>query len=344
MNTATYSCTCLTGTVHYHTINEQIARDRGIHSLSDVDSNNPSSPNNIDYFGKDIEDALRGALWGIFIADALASPLHWYYTWSICQQHKEEYYHSRIQQYTNVPSELLNKHPDSYKYFQKCNPLNEPILSIFNNHHDLWSQKNYNYHGTLPQGDNTLTTRIITSLLISITNHHGLSMDNYFAQSYLPLFTGSNTSESSINHNDTWIDETHRIFFRNVSKGVYPYEAGMDDVCLTGLALSTPIILSYLGASRSTIETALRCVLQITHKAEDMIQQSLWYSDLLQSIGTKYLSSHSSLPTNNPSITSTFEQLFRTFSNSQLNLSEILQQNLTDEQVYHGNQAIFSSR
>lgn len=323
--------------------------------------------------------------------------MHWYYTWSICQQHKKEYYNNCIENYCTVPPVLHLQHPDSNKYFTKCNPANEPVLSVFNNHHQLWplypaaegtpsstssTGGGRQYHGTLPLGDNSLTTRLITQLLISLTKYKGLNMDKYFSENYLALFTPSSpsfeptapaTSIKTISptpgspisslsnppssstspcstplHNDTWIDETHRIFFRNLSKGAYPYEAGMDDVCLTGLGISTPILFTYMG-SRTVTETSLRTLLQITHKAEDMVQQCLWYGDLLQSIFAKYTEEPPNIPSRLtkpivPSIQSLFVNVFETFSNGRLFLPEILARNLTDEQAYHGDTVIFSSR
>ena len=86
----TYLCDCISGQRHSHVLTKSEARSRGVHY--DFLAASASWQPELSPQATDIEDAVRGALWGVFIGDALAAPLHWYYTWSAAQQHKKALY------------------------------------------------------------------------------------------------------------------------------------------------------------------------------------------------------------------------------------------------------------
>ena len=56
----------------------------------------------------------------MFIGDALAWPLHWYYDTGPLEAHKSRYYGGRIERLTDVPSDLLFRHPNSGDHMKKC--------------------------------------------------------------------------------------------------------------------------------------------------------------------------------------------------------------------------------
>ena len=68
-----------------------------------------------------------------------------------------------------------------------------------------------------------------------------------------------------------------------VAGGAPPYAAGLDDCCLTGLCLATPLLLAYCG-NRDAAELASRSLLQFTHKSEDMARQVQLWGDLLAAV------------------------------------------------------------
>ena len=61
--------------------------------------------------------------------DALAAPLHWYYSWDIAQQHLLTYYNGRIHAYS--PTHPAARHPDSGKYFARVKPTEHPVPGVF---------------------------------------------------------------------------------------------------------------------------------------------------------------------------------------------------------------------
>jgi hypothetical protein len=240
-------------------------------------------------------------------------------------------------------------HPDSWKYFARCVPADEPVPAVFEGDGPpqppseatpppdsggrraaLWARPGTPYHGTLPVGDNSLTARLAALVAAGVAADGGFDAEAYFRR-YLMLlagaadgpalaarFLGGNTGVppappaampstsdataaaaaaspaavaaaldpavprglASHNH-DTWVDEGHRVLLRNMARaGAAPWEAGLDDCCLTGIALATPLLLAYAG-NRDAQEAAVRALLQLTHKTEDMVRQVLMFGDVL---------------------------------------------------------------
>lgn len=144
-------------------------------------------------------------------------------------------------------------------------------------------------------------------------------------------------------HNDTWVDESHRVLFRNIAAGAQPWEGGMDDVCLTGIAMAVPVLLSYVG-NRDAASVAVRSLSQLTHKHDDMVQQAVWWGDLLAQLLAPHFNDHKqpvqpssglNVKASHP-VQSLFSSLFSSFSPSGLDLQEVLSRGLTDEEAYHG--------
>ena len=319
-----YECDCLTGVRHRHALPAARARARGVHPGAPPA---PPAPAGVEGDVDGVEDAVRGALWGLLIGDALAHPLHWYYTWPVTVAHKAEHYGGGIRGYAAPAPGAA--HPDSHKYFQRCVPAQEPVPAIFEGDGgrggpappQLWATPGTNYHATVPAGDNTLTARLAALVGESLLQDDGFDAEAYFRR-YVALLAGreagpplaaawlaqgggdaaaasgcaataaaaaaaaataaaANPRGLTSGNLDTWVDESHRVLVRNLSRaGAAPWEAGMDDCCLTGIALCVPLLLAYAG-NRDAQELAVRALLQLTHKSEDMVRQVLWFGDAL---------------------------------------------------------------
>jgi hypothetical protein len=219
---------------------------------------------------------MEGALIGAMIGDALAAPLHWMYNWPAAQAYKREFFGGRLRGLVSVPKAARMSHPDSWKYFAKCDPAAEPASQLFGDAKP-WQTPGTTYHAGLQSGDNTLTARLLLSSAASLHTSRGFCADGYLERYLSLLLDGKATGKNA----DTWVDESHRVFIRNLAKGASPAEAGLDDCCLTGLALATPVQLVYIF-NRDAADLASRCQLQFTHKQEDMTAQVGWWGDLLR--------------------------------------------------------------
>jgi len=281
----------------------------------------------------------------MMLGDALSAPLHWIYTWSQAQRIKREHLSGGLCGFAASPAAA--RHPDSHKYFSRCSPQHHPVPAIFGAPEaaSQWATPGTFYHATLPAGDNTLTARLVARLVGHVGENAGLDMDAWLAKGYLPLLLRQGGSAAS--HSDTWVDETHRVLFENLAAGARAWEAGMDDLCLTGINLCLPVLLAY-GADRDAQELACRCLLQLTHKNEDMVQQCMWWGDLLREVLGRHTSgSGSGSGSSSSSVQQAIGAVFSSFS--PLDLPDILSQGLSEAAVYHGDEEtgakpLFSSR
>ncbi len=304
----------------------------------------------MDTFAASLPDAIEGALLGMMIGDALAAPLHWLYTWPETQRIQAAHFGGGVTHYSASPA---TAHPDSSKYFSRCRPAAQPVAAIFGPPEAAaqWAVPGTFYHAGLPPGDNTLTARLVARLVAHVGSTGGLHMDSWFAQGYMAMLQRQGGPSAS--HADLWVDESHRVLFENLAAGALPYEAGMDDLCLTGINLALPLLLAY-NSDRDASELAARCLLQLTHKNEDMVQQCLWWGDLMRAIlarttanATATAAATAAATTPTAPVQQCIDAIFSSFS--PLSLSGILASGLTPPQVYHGDAAaglspIFSSR
>jgi hypothetical protein len=357
-----YACTCGGGhAAHVHTVSPAAALRRGVHAGMPPDCAAaaaaaaaapaaPAAPAAATSappgtFAASLRDAIEGALLGLAIGDALAAPLHWVYTWPQAQRLKREHYGGGLTGYAASPP--AGEHPDSHRYFSRCSPARAPVAAVFGPPAlaAAWARPGAFYHAPLPPGDSSLSARLVTRLAAQLGERGGLDAGAWFARGYLPLLQRQGGPAAS--HGDLWVDEAHRVLFENLARGAAPWEAGMDDLCLTGINLATPLLLAY-RQDRDAQELAARCLLQLTHKNEDMVQQCLWWGDLLRALLPSERAAASAPP--GAPAASAQDSLAAVFASfSPLRLREVLAAGLTPEQVYHGDAAtgaapIFSSR
>jgi len=96
-----------------------------------------------------------GTITGLFIGDALAMPVHWYYN---RQALKADY--SRVTDYLTPH----NPHPDSILWRSRYVAPNRKG-EILHDQARFWGQKDIHYHQFLKAGENTLNVKI-SQLLI----------------------------------------------------------------------------------------------------------------------------------------------------------------------------------
>jgi ADP-ribosyl-[dinitrogen reductase] hydrolase len=164
-----------------------------------------------------IESRIRGALWGLFSGDALASPTHWYY--GGFPQIQRDYGRDGITGYTkptmNLSGSILNKSDPNgggrLKFSSRENNLS--IIGDVINHGKLkyWDPKlSIHYHATLEAGENTLEAQLVRVLMKSIVDNNGCFDADHFRRAYIDFMTREGS------HNDTYASTCHRMFFANM--------------------------------------------------------------------------------------------------------------------------------
>ena len=194
----------------------------------------------------------RDTLYGLFIGDALAMPVHWYYN---RQALKRDY--GWVTDYM-APR---NPHPDSILWrssYQAPNASGE----ILHDQARYWGQKGIHYHQFLKAGENTLNVKICRLLIDSI-NQSGTYDADDFLRRYIAYMTTPG------NHRDTYIEECHRNFFANYARGIPPRKCGVAEKHIGGLIGIIPIVAYYFNQP-DTARQAAMAHLALTHPGHKM--------------------------------------------------------------------------
>ena len=160
-----------------------------------------------------------GAIWGSFIGDAHAMPVHWYYDRGAL---KRDY--GFVTDYV----EPRNPHADSILWRSSYTPLNERG-EILHDQARFWGHPGVHYHQQLKAGENTLNLQLACLLLNSLRENGGYDADDYLDR-YIDFMTRPGS------HKDTYIEEYHRNFFTNFARGKKPRACGQPDIHIGGLA------------------------------------------------------------------------------------------------------------
>jgi ADP-ribosyl-[dinitrogen reductase] hydrolase len=222
-------------------------------------------------------DRMRGALWGMFIGDALAMPVHWYYSISILWQD-----FGNIQDYQAPKAH----HPNSIMALantgkagrgsQEGDIVGSVILKGKKQH---WGQANRHYHQGMQAGDNTLNLLCARVLIRSLN-----AVGHYDSADFLHQYIGFMTEPDR--HNDTYAESYHRDFFANYAQGIAPENCagaeGHDTASIGGLVSLPLVILASMrdGNLASTNKAALTHQ-RLTHRSALLERHTLELSKLM---------------------------------------------------------------
>ena len=224
-----------------------------------------------------VTDRLRGALWGMFVGDALAMPVHWYYNIAALQRD-----FGTIRDY-QAPKAV---HPSSIMALASTGRAGrgdqhgEVVGSvILKGKKSYWSRPNTHYHQGMRPGDNTLNL-LCVRVLIRAINAAGHYDPADFLRDYIAFMT---TPDS---HNDTYAESCHRDFFANYARGLPPERCagaeGHDTASIGGLVALPPVIFAMIGTgNRTAVDTALLTQLRLTHRSQKLERYALALGELL---------------------------------------------------------------
>ncbi|MFO7644121.1 MAG: ADP-ribosylglycohydrolase family protein [Desulfosarcina sp.] len=214
----------------------------------------------------DIQARRKGAILGMFIGDALAMPVHWYYDREALARDYGKvcgYLHPR------------NPHPNSILW-RSHYPPPSPSMDILHDQRQYWGRPGIHYHQFLKAGENTLNLKLC-NLLIEMLDENG----GYDADDYLARYIGFMTTPG--NHRDTYVEEYHRHFFANYARGNHPRTCGVIEKHISGIIGMIPLIVYYADdpglARRLAIEH-----LQLTHLGDRMELAGNLIVDILQPV------------------------------------------------------------
>lgn len=226
------------------------------------------------------QQRIRGALWGMFVGDALSMPVHWYYDPGAIR-----FDFGDLRDYQR-PKE---RHPSSIMPLASTGKAGRGSQEgevvggiILKGKKKFWGQANAHYHQGLQAGDNTLNLLCARVLLRSL-NASGCYDPVDFLRDYVNFMTAEDS------HNDTYAESYHRDFFANYAKGVLPERCagaqGHDTASIGGL-VSLPVLVLALQHSTTpaSVHATVLSHLRLTHLSSKLERYATELMDVLLAV------------------------------------------------------------
>ena len=228
------------------------------------------------------------ALKTLFVADALAMPVHWYYN----TQDIETAFPGGIATLEAAPS----YHPSSLMSLHSTakggrgaqvagGPCREIVGEvILKGKRSYWGQPNQHYHQQMQAGENTLNAycvRVVMRALLATDRHY--RKDRFLAD-YIDFMTADPPR-----HPDTYAESYHRGFFANLENGQPQGQCGAvthDTASIGGLVTIAPIVLAerLQGTSLNQVQAICRQHLYLTHPDDSLAFVCAAYVELLDGL------------------------------------------------------------
>lgn len=209
------------------------------------------------------------ALRNLFVADALAMPVHWYY--SVADIFRD--FPGGIQRLEAAParhpSSILSLHSTSGggRHHGKTSADRQEVVGtlILKGKQEFWNQKNIHYHQGMQAGENTLNAHCARVLMRCLAANGGNYKPEAFLQDYIAFMTADPAQ-----HNDTYAESYHRGFFANLQRGIAPERCAAithDTPSIGGLVSIAPLVLSQRlkGIELAAVRANTQAHLRLTH-------------------------------------------------------------------------------
>lgn len=204
---------------------------------------------------------------GSLSADALAMPVHWYYDRDALRR-----------EYGLVDHFVAPRNPHTGTFMDRTHyaALNEKG-DILHDQSQYYGQEGVHYHQFLKAGENTLNFQLATELYHLVKERGGYDADAWLER-YIARMLEPNW------HRDTFVEEYHRAFFTNYSKGKPPRECGISDKHIGGLAQVPALIAALEGTSFEEMRRAVKEHVSLTHNHPETLRAADTLVRLLFSI------------------------------------------------------------
>ena len=200
-----------------------------------------------------MSDPLHGMVWGSFIGDALAMPVHWYYDRAAL--HRD---YGIVRDY--LPPR--NPHPGSILWRSEYTALNARG-EILHDQAQYWGRRDIHYHQFLRAGENTLNLQLAKVLMESL-----VARGSYEPDGYLQRYTEFMLTPGQ--HRDTYVEECHRKFFTAYARGAAPRKCAGSDIHIGGLA-HVGILCAFLASDAKAARAAVREHITLTHRSDEVL-------------------------------------------------------------------------
>lgn len=219
------------------------------------------------------------ALWGVFIADALSMPVHWYYNLAALRRD-----FGVIKTYeapkASHPTSIMNLASTGTggRGGQAGNVVGDVILK---GKKERWGKPGMHYHHGMLAGENTLNALCCRVLVRSMTAEKSYSAPA-FLKDYVTFMTSPDT------HNDTYAESYHRDFFSNWAKGIEPEKCAgpekHDTPSIGGFVTLPPVVIHAADLSDEEFARVIKGHLFLTHKSDSLATYAQLYCTLLRDV------------------------------------------------------------
>lgn len=231
----------------------------------------------------------RAALKALFVGDALAMPVHWYYRPAdIVRQ-----FPGGVQDFHDAPafhpSSIMSLHSTQRGGRQSRATKPEPGRDIVGDvilkgKRQFWDIPNQHYHQGMRAGENTLNAHCARAVMRSIMANAGQYDPDVYIDHYIQLLTAEPAQ-----HPDTYAESCHRGFFANLEQGKAPIHCGAvthDTPSIGGLVAIAPIVFAerLRGRSLEQVQDLCQRHLFLTHPDTALAGVCRAYVQLLDSL------------------------------------------------------------
>ncbi|HEY5673406.1 MAG TPA: ADP-ribosylglycohydrolase family protein [Malonomonas sp.] len=228
------------------------------------------------------------ALKNLFVADALAMPVHWYYN----PLDIEKAFHGGITRMEAAPafhpSSIMSLHSTAKggRGAQGAQGQQREIVGdlILKGKRKYWGQPNQHYHQQMQAGENTLNAHCARVLMRSLQANGCRYAKHNFLDDYIDFMTADPPR-----HPDTYAESYHRGFFANLEAGKAKERCAAvthDTPSIGGLVTIAPILLTERLQGLPLVESKSHCLehLFLTHPDKDLGDICAVYVELLDAL------------------------------------------------------------
>lgn len=232
---------------------------------------------------------VENALWGLFIADSLAMPAHWYYKLEYLKKefgvitgyndaphpHPESFmvgnaYHPNVEKAKQMkrPYDITGEHIRFYD--TPYNHFDIDITQRAGEHANAMPDLNerYHYHHGLKAGDNTLGANLVRVLMRTVITHKRYDQNNFLEDFIKYMSSGKNR--------DPYSEIYIRAWFENYSNGLPPELSAEQQRTVWSIGshggIIRPLVLSMLSGEPFIGLGMAISHQQLTHRSENVSQ------------------------------------------------------------------------
>lgn len=235
-----------------------------------------------------MQERANTALRALFVGDALAMPVHWFYN----PLDIDRAFPGGVTSFAAAPafhpSSIMPLHSTSQggRGTQNDNGTTRQIIGdvILKGRREFWGQANQHYHCGMQAGENTLNAHCVRVLMRSIVDTEQHYDSARWLKDYIDFMTANPPR-----HPDTYAESYHRGFFANLESGKPPAQCGAvthDTASIGGLVSIAPLVFAQRlqGMPLEQVQILAYQHLMLTHPDASLARVCASYVTLLDAL------------------------------------------------------------